>query len=582
MYSLSKILKRFGSFGQRQSEPRAGGTSRAKRRTTLTLEVLEDRIVPALVGDLPLQISKPYAIDSINSSSAGEMSAPALNTTTVTSGSWSGYVIQPPNQVSAVGGTWIQPNVFGQGNSQISFWVGIDGYGGNTVEQIGTSWNATDGYQAWVEFFGDATTKAVNSGSSNIGKYYSETKINSIIGYNFFDIRPGNTISASVTYLSSTTTTSTFQFKFQDSPSAGQTKYWQQNLTTQYVVPPRSTGEWIVENPNMASQPLGNFGQVQFSGAWATAGRTTGPIDAFSNTALNMKSYAGMTQDITSVGPSDSINAGPWEPRGFGSSSFSETQPYTRVGSMLFWLQEGNLWRYKPFNGWTELDSSVTSFVGAPNGDIYYLKKDGSLFHLAAGSNAPIRSGSVAPDSPVLMDAAGWALILDRSDGWLFRVPPGANYPLRVGSVAPNSTVLMDAAGWGLILDRSDGSLYRLPPGANYPLRVGSVAKNSVVLVDGAGMGLILDRSDGWLFRLAPGAVYPYKVASVAPDSPVLMDAAGWVFILDRSDGWLSYLAPGANYPVRLDTGVKSIWLDVSGNAIDALMTDSTVKRWTT
>jgi hypothetical protein len=247
-----------------------------------------------------------------------------LPTTNMQDTLWSGYAIVPGSSVNAVGCTWIQPTVSSTGvNSLTGFWVGIDGYRGNTVEQIGTSWSLSTGYYAWVEFYGDGVQNAQGQWIVR-GKYFYSVPINSIIGSNFFNIQPGDTISARVQYLSSTTTTSTFEFQFQDTPQNGQTKSWQKALTTQYVVPARSTGEWIVESPNFGSQPLANFGTISFSGAWATVGANTGPINAFTNSALNLipSSNGGGTDYTSSLGYSNT--PGPWELNN-GSSSFTVT-----------------------------------------------------------------------------------------------------------------------------------------------------------------------------------------------------------------------------------------------------------------
>ena len=240
---------------------------------------------------------------------------------------WSGYAIVPGSQVNSVGGTWVLPPVASTGSASIAaFWLGIDGYGGSTVEQIGTTWSAATGYSAWVEFYGDCRYTATGAPDPNyLGTYYSSVNLNKIIGNNAFILQAGDTISARVTYLSSTSATSTFEFYFQDTPKIGQTKEWQQALTTQYVVPTRLTGEWIVESPNYGTAPLANFGTVGFSGCWATAGGVTGPITAFANYALDMiPSPNGGGGTDYSYGPVNSSVPGPWEYSG-DSSSFTVT-----------------------------------------------------------------------------------------------------------------------------------------------------------------------------------------------------------------------------------------------------------------
>src|SRR5579871_6444221 len=57
---------------------------------------------------------------------------------TVTSGNWSGYAITGSAFTNATA-SWIVPAVSCSSGTQYAvFWVGIDGYSSNTVEQTGT------------------------------------------------------------------------------------------------------------------------------------------------------------------------------------------------------------------------------------------------------------------------------------------------------------------------------------------------------------------------------------------------------------------------------------------------------------
>ena len=86
---------------------------------------------------------------------------PAVAQVPKTDPNWSGYVVTgATNSVKAASGSWIVPAVTcnGQDVSQARFWVGIDGYPGSTVEQIGISAVCVTGqttplYSAWYEFF---------------------------------------------------------------------------------------------------------------------------------------------------------------------------------------------------------------------------------------------------------------------------------------------------------------------------------------------------------------------------------------------------------------------------------------------
>lgn len=112
----------------------------------------------------------------------------ALESATSTE-SWCGYVVglnlrSPVNySVSKVSGSWMVPHVVNSlvGSTSCSIWVGIDGYGGPSVEQLGTEHAWRDGkenHYAWYEMF--------------------PAPSNMIVG---FPVEPGDQISASVTYI---------------------------------------------------------------------------------------------------------------------------------------------------------------------------------------------------------------------------------------------------------------------------------------------------------------------------------------------------------------------------------------------
>ena len=63
-----------------------------------------------------------------------------VNHDTVTSSNWSGYAVQSASQFTDAKGSWVQPAATCSTNSAqySSFWVGIDGYSSDSVEQLGT------------------------------------------------------------------------------------------------------------------------------------------------------------------------------------------------------------------------------------------------------------------------------------------------------------------------------------------------------------------------------------------------------------------------------------------------------------
>jgi hypothetical protein len=186
------------------------------------------------------------------------------NVTVSDSTNWSGYAVTGSSFTSAKG-SWIVPSV----NCSVtpstysSFWVGIDGWTSNTVEQTGTDSDcsgSSPSYYAWYEFYPK-------------GSYL----ISSV------PVSPGNKISADVVYngseftvtITNETTGATFSKSAKVSRAA------------------RSSAEWIAEAPCCGGGgsilPLSDFGTVDFgqdytsvtSTNYATDSTITGPISDF-------------------------------------------------------------------------------------------------------------------------------------------------------------------------------------------------------------------------------------------------------------------------------------------------------------
>jgi hypothetical protein len=164
--------------------------------------------------------------------------------------------------------------------------VGIDGYNSNTVEQIGTDSDITNGtpqYYAWFEMFPrDMVTLRM-------------------------PVQPGDTISAGVFYNAHI---GKFRLTLMDVTTGRSFSTLQRAPGAQ-----RTSAEWIVEAPSSGSQtlPLANFGSVTLSGAQATIGGVTSAIDnaAGSGTTayqINMISQFGAEAAMPS-GLTDSSNA---------------------------------------------------------------------------------------------------------------------------------------------------------------------------------------------------------------------------------------------------------------------------------
>jgi hypothetical protein len=189
-----------------------------------------------------------------------------------TSTNWSGYAtFGGGNNFTDVKGNWIQPTAHcnTRGNRYSSFWVGIDGYTSNSVQQIGTEANCNGrnrpDYYAWWEMYPDP--------SNRIG----------------LAVHPGDSISAEVSVSGNTYTL------FIKNNSTGQSFSTQQNTTAS-----DANAEWVAEAPSICLAAckvakLTNFGTVNFSGSFTTGNGHTGSISdaAWSNDKITMTTATG-------------------------------------------------------------------------------------------------------------------------------------------------------------------------------------------------------------------------------------------------------------------------------------------------
>lgn len=239
-------------------------------RAVLNVEAKLSRRMGARWSALVLAVVAALAVAS--SSSAATIRAPghinpmvpigSVNRDTVTSYNWSGYAVQSPSQFTDAQGTWTQPSVTCPSNSAqyASFWVGIDGYASDSVEQLGTDSDCNGrnrpAYYAWYEMY------PANSVELSTTKY---------------PVKPGDTLSASVS-VSGTTFTLTI------ASSEG----WTYTNKLSGTGLAQSSAEWIAESPEICSRrctlaQLSDFGTVYFSKSEAAAGGTVQPISSFTS-----------------------------------------------------------------------------------------------------------------------------------------------------------------------------------------------------------------------------------------------------------------------------------------------------------
>ncbi|HXZ98545.1 MAG TPA: G1 family glutamic endopeptidase [Candidatus Acidoferrum sp.] len=194
---------------------------------------------------------------------------------------WSGYAVNgSAGSVSDVRGSWKVPAIAGscpKASEYSSFWVGIDGFSSNTVEQIGTDSDCQNGraaYYAWYEFY-PSPSYTISS----------------------FTVKPGDTISAEVNYSNSKFTVSIVDVTTGKSYSTSATVKSAQ----------KSSAEWIAEAPSSSRGvlPLADFGTVNFGSdntgvavtCYATVAGATKALGSFSSSVqeLTMVTSSGKT-----------------------------------------------------------------------------------------------------------------------------------------------------------------------------------------------------------------------------------------------------------------------------------------------
>jgi hypothetical protein len=181
-----------------------------------------------------------------------------------TSTNWSGYAVSG-GTYTYVHGSWNVPTATcaaGE-NSQSSTWVGLDGWGSNTVEQLGSTTGCIFGiptYIPWTEMY-PALPVPLNESMS-----------------------PGDSMTGSVTSSAGGTS---YLLVLVD-----HTKGWTYRTTeTSSPADEDLSAEWITELPScpVFCDSLTDFGSVTFRAATAVGDGRKGPISSFAgNTAVDM------------------------------------------------------------------------------------------------------------------------------------------------------------------------------------------------------------------------------------------------------------------------------------------------------
>jgi len=157
--------------------------------------------------------------------------------TNAQSTNWSGYASHGKTY-KKISANWIEPTGHcGSSRTWSSFWVGLDGFGSNTVEQTGSEVDCVSGH----------------------AKYYSWYEMFPAFPVNFSNpVSPGDHFTGSVTFTGS----GHFTLVLKDT-----TKGWSHTIKKTLGSAQRASAEVIAEAPSSSSGvlPLTNFGTMHFT-----------------------------------------------------------------------------------------------------------------------------------------------------------------------------------------------------------------------------------------------------------------------------------------------------------------------------
>jgi Peptidase A4 family len=186
--------------------------------------------------------------------------------TQVESTNWSGYA-DTGSGFKTVTATWKEPTgTCGSGTSLAAFWVGIDGYSSDSVEQDGTLIECSGGspvYFSWWEMYPTNDVQVVGE-----------------------SVAPGDLISASVTRSGDS-----YKLAVKDGTHPANSFSTTQSCSDCA----NSSAEWIAEAPSSSSgvEPLSDFGTWNPYAATVANTSKTGVISSFTDDEITMVDSSG-------------------------------------------------------------------------------------------------------------------------------------------------------------------------------------------------------------------------------------------------------------------------------------------------
>jgi hypothetical protein len=243
----------------------ASGTAASGRMTHVTAAQPSAKFISEARASLVRYLNKTHPGALL--AHTGRVAASVNGTTKSESYNWSGYAntSTKAQAFTKVSGSWVTPKIQGtcpKEDELTSEWVGLDGFGTNTVEQDGTLDWCFQGkaiYFTWYEMFPAGT---VEVGAS---------------------LKPGDKITASVTRSGTSYTLAV-------TDSTNKKNSFTHKATCAAATCLDESAEWIAERPafSIGIAPLVDYGTWKLTNGAVTENGKAGKIGTFANDSITM------------------------------------------------------------------------------------------------------------------------------------------------------------------------------------------------------------------------------------------------------------------------------------------------------
>lgn len=517
---------------------------------------------------VPAKIVPGTARSHSSRAAASATSAAVANAAT---NNWAGYIATGGGYTS-VSANWTQPAVYCSSTGIVSTWVGLDGWGSNTVEQDGTGADCRSGspqYYAWWQIY-----------PTNNQQVYS--------GVN---VAPGDSLSSTVSYANGTYTMTL----------SDNTQGW--SKTTTGAAPTGSSNasaEVVVEAAaiNKVTSVLPNFGSASFTGgsingtSLVAAGAQPVDMDNSSNAVIAKTTPADSTGGTFTVTYTGGANVHAAYQAGSGSlyaynvtGNANQNDPMMSGTSPdVTTVSGGSELAYQDANGFLDLagnSGKYGSALGMMQGtspsittlnsgalETAFQANTGYLwvYSPANGTTTSLGLGMMAGTSPSItsLSNGGYMIAFQANTGslWLYSSTSGA-WPLYLGMAGGTSPAAATQSNGTVqvAFQANTGTLWSYPGasgnGTDSGLAMAQGTSPSVATSSSGDYQTAFQSAAGQLMTLMPsGAGANVNQPMMAGSSPAITSATtgGYEIAFAGSDG--SFWVTGAAGQVDTQQGV--------------------------